>query len=86
MRYMTVQLLFLLTLGSCASPPKPPTVDESRKRPANAAIEVVDWVATSGAVTFTPKVGRMMKVRFDCSFSVARSKCRPRRSACSYDC
>ena len=40
MRYMTVQLLFLLALGSCASPPKPPTVDESRKRPANAAVEV----------------------------------------------
>lgn len=40
MRYMTVQLLFLLALGSCASPPKPPTVDESRKRPANASAEV----------------------------------------------
>ncbi len=40
MRYMTVQLLFLLALGSCASPPKPPTVDESRKRPANASVEV----------------------------------------------
>ncbi len=27
----------LLVLCSCASPPKPPTVDESRKRPVNAA-------------------------------------------------
>jgi outer membrane protein OmpA-like peptidoglycan-associated protein len=27
-------------LGSCSSPPKPPTVDESRKRPANSAAAV----------------------------------------------
>ncbi|MFM2056474.1 MAG: hypothetical protein RLY71_859 [Pseudomonadota bacterium] len=27
-------------LGSCGSPPKPPTVDESRKRPANTAAAV----------------------------------------------
>lgn len=31
---------WLLLLGSCASPPKPPTVDESRKRPVNAATEL----------------------------------------------
>ena len=30
----------LLVLGSCGSPPKPPTVDESLKRPANSAIAV----------------------------------------------
>jgi hypothetical protein len=30
----------LLILGSCSSPPKPPTVDESQKRPANAAAAV----------------------------------------------
>lgn len=29
-----------LALGSCSSPPKPPTVDESLKRPANAAVAV----------------------------------------------
>ena len=31
---------WLLLLISCSSPPKPPTVDESRKRPANAAVAV----------------------------------------------
>ena len=30
----------LLVVSSCSSPPKPPTVDESRKRPANAAAAV----------------------------------------------
>ena len=30
----------LLTLVSCGSPPKPPTVDESQKRPANSAMAV----------------------------------------------
>jgi outer membrane protein OmpA-like peptidoglycan-associated protein len=30
----------LLVLGSCGSPPKPPTVDESLKRPANSAMAV----------------------------------------------
>ena len=30
----------LLVLGSCGSPPKPPTVDESTKRPANSAMAV----------------------------------------------
>ena len=30
----------LLVLGSCGSPPKPPTVDESLRRPANTAIAV----------------------------------------------
>ena len=29
-----------LALSSCSSPPKPPTVDESQKRPANAAVAV----------------------------------------------
>jgi outer membrane protein OmpA-like peptidoglycan-associated protein len=40
MRYTPVSLLFLLALGSCASPPKPPGVDESRRRPANASVAV----------------------------------------------
>lgn len=30
----------LLALCSCASPPKPPTVDESRKRPVNASAAI----------------------------------------------
>lgn len=30
----------LLALASCGSPPKPPTVDESQKRPANLAMAV----------------------------------------------
>lgn len=30
----------LLVLGSCSSPPKPPTVDESSKRPANSALAI----------------------------------------------
>ena len=30
----------LLALGSCGSPPKPPTVDESTRRPANSAMAV----------------------------------------------
>ena len=33
-------LPWLLLLGSCGSPPKPPTVDESQKRPANSAMAV----------------------------------------------
>lgn len=33
-------LPWLLLLGSCGSPPKPPTVDESRKRPVNSAATV----------------------------------------------
>lgn len=33
-------LLPLLLLGSCGSPPKPPTVDASSKRPANSAMAV----------------------------------------------
>ena len=42
MRRTLTPLLLLLALGSCSSPPKPPTVDESRKRPVNAmqAIEL----------------------------------------------
>jgi outer membrane protein OmpA-like peptidoglycan-associated protein len=32
--------LLSLTLVACSSPPKPPTVDESQKRPANAQIDV----------------------------------------------
>jgi len=38
---MRCRLFFLplaLAIGSCSSPPKPPTVDESRRRPANAAV------------------------------------------------
>jgi outer membrane protein OmpA-like peptidoglycan-associated protein len=31
---------WLLLLGSCGSPPKPPTVDESKKRPVNTAMAV----------------------------------------------
>ena len=30
----------LLVLSSCGSPPKPPTVDESRKRPVNSQMAV----------------------------------------------
>ena len=37
---LTPLLPWLLLVGSCSSPPKPPTVDESKKRPANAALEV----------------------------------------------
>ena len=40
MRPTFAVLAFLLALGSCSSPPKPPTVDESRRRPLNAAAEV----------------------------------------------
>ena len=40
MRCLPARLLLLLALGSCASAPKPPGVDESRKRPANAATAV----------------------------------------------
>lgn len=37
---LTPFLLSLTLLASCSSPPKPPTVDESRRRPANAATAV----------------------------------------------
>jgi outer membrane protein OmpA-like peptidoglycan-associated protein len=33
-------LLWLLALASCSTPPKPPTVDESRRRPVNTALAV----------------------------------------------
>jgi hypothetical protein len=33
-------LPWLLMASSCSSPPKPPSVDESRKRPANIAMAV----------------------------------------------
>lgn len=38
----TARLLLplLLMLGSCSSPPQPPTVNESQKRPANSAMTV----------------------------------------------
>ena len=40
MRPMSPLIPLLLVLGSCGSPPKPPTVDESNKRPANSAMAV----------------------------------------------
>ena len=40
MRITHVFIPLLLLLGSCSSPPKPPRVDESHKRPANATLAV----------------------------------------------
>jgi outer membrane protein OmpA-like peptidoglycan-associated protein len=40
MRIVTPLLPWLLLLSACSSPPKPPSVDESRKRPANVLTEV----------------------------------------------
>lgn len=40
MRRLLPLIPWLLVLGSCNSPPKPPTVDESSKRPANSAMAV----------------------------------------------
>ena len=40
MRAVLPLIPWLLLLSSCASPPKPPTVDESSKRPANSAMAV----------------------------------------------
>ena len=40
MRPLLPLIPWLLLLSSCSSPPKPPTVDESSKRPANSAIAV----------------------------------------------
>lgn len=37
---LTPMLPWLLLLGSCGTPRKPPTVDESKKRPANVAVAV----------------------------------------------
>ena len=36
----TLQIACMLLLGSCSSAPRPPTVDESHKRPANTAMGV----------------------------------------------
>jgi outer membrane protein OmpA-like peptidoglycan-associated protein len=40
MRTVLLVVPILLTLGSCTSPPKPPSVDQSAKRPANAAAAI----------------------------------------------
>lgn len=40
MRQMTPLIPCLLVLGSCSAPPKPPTVDESQRRPANTQREM----------------------------------------------
>ena len=40
MRPVLPLIPWLLVLGSCTSPPKPPTVDESTRRPANSALAV----------------------------------------------
>ena len=40
MRSSSSMIPLLLVLGSCGSPPRPPTVDESLKRPANSAMAV----------------------------------------------
>jgi len=40
MRASTPIFALLLTISSCASPPKPPSVDEYRKRPVNTASAV----------------------------------------------
>ena len=47
MRTILLALPWLMALASCTSPPKPPTVDESRKRPANAAVAVELQACTS---------------------------------------
>ncbi|MGV8823205.1 OmpA family protein [Methylibium petroleiphilum] len=40
MRAALLYLPWLIVLASCSSPPKPPTVDESRKRPVNSQVAV----------------------------------------------
>lgn len=40
MRFVLPVIPLVLALGSCGSPPKPPTVDESNRRPVNSAIAV----------------------------------------------
>ena len=37
---LTPFIPWLLVLASCSSPPQPPTVDESRKRPVNSQMAV----------------------------------------------
>ena len=40
MKLLPLLIPTLLTLSSCSSPPKPPSVDESHKRPVNASTSV----------------------------------------------
>lgn len=37
---LTPFMLWLMLLASCSSPPKPPTVDDTRRRPVNSAMAV----------------------------------------------
>jgi len=52
MRPTSSLIPLLLVLGSCGSPPKPPTVDESFKRPANSAMAVDPLRQTSCRLPF----------------------------------
>ena len=40
MRFVFPLITLVLVLGSCGSPPKPPTVDQSTRRPVNSAMAV----------------------------------------------
>ena len=40
MRFVLPVIPWVLVLGSCGSPPKPPTVDESTRRPVNSAMAI----------------------------------------------
>ncbi|MCE9658275.1 MAG: OmpA family protein [Burkholderiales bacterium] len=52
MRCNLFLLPLVLAIGSCSSPPQPPTVDESRRRPANVA-GAVDLQACQGQLQNT---------------------------------
>ena len=54
MHHFPILAVLLIVLGSCGSPPKPPTVDEGRKRSVNAPTAAIELQVLQGRIFRTP--------------------------------